>query len=464
MAEKEVKLSDLAHFTPKQLEATKAADENKYTLFGGSAGPGKSYWLRWNSIRQLIIWGLQYKLKGIHGALFSEDYPTLKDRQMSKMEVEFPRWLGEIKDSKTEGLAFHLRPQYGAHVLALRNLDDPAKYLSSEFALIAVEEVTQNVEKKFHQLRSRLRWTGIPNPKFFGATNPGGVGHDWVKRYWIDKAYPPEEQERDQFAYVRALPTDNPHLAESYIKTLMSLPEKMRKAYLEGNWDVFEGQYFSEWNRDKHVVRPFVLPEHWIRLRSIDPSGRSGVTSCHWYALSSNGDVYVYREYFQTGKDSDEHAKEIARLSEGETYPYTCIDAAAFHKLGLPETTSEIYERHGVTGLIPSMKNRIMGWNTVHQYLRYDEKTEPKLKIFENCPNLIRSIPSAVHDDLHPEDVKSFYDGPEHQDALDDLRYLLQTLREQRAPKELSIVEKRIQELKKKEYQESFNYGYRRTI
>src|SRR3990167_1842900 len=216
------------------------------------------------------------------------------------MEVEFPRWLGEIKDTKTDGLGFHLNPQYGGHILALRNLDDPSKYLSSEFAIIAVEELTTNEEKKFHLLRGRMRWTGVSNPKFIAATNPGGIGHEWVKRRWIDKSFPIEEREiADKFAFVPALPQDNPYLAESYLQTLKSLPEKLRKAYLEGNWDVFEGQYFSEWNSDIHVVEPFAIPESWVKIRGVDPSGRSGTTSSHIYVIDTEGTVWVVKEHYK---------------------------------------------------------------------------------------------------------------------------------------------------------------------
>lgn len=473
MAEKEVKFSELAHFTPKQMIATTAAYGHQYTLFGGAAGPGKSYWLRWFCVLQLIKWGMVHNLRGIHGALFSEDYPTLKDRQISKMEVEFPKWLGEIKDSKTEGLAFHIHPKFGGHVLMLRNLDDPSKYLSSEFAIIAVEELTMNEEEKFHKLRGRMRWTGVPEPKFIAATNPGQIGHEWVKKRWIDKDFPKEELGiAHKFAYVPALPTDNPHLAESYIETLGSLPEKLRKAYLEGNWDSFEGQFFSEWDRDIHVVDPFTIPESWVKLRSIDPSGRAGTTACGWYTIDESGNVFKYREYYVSGLDVDEHAREIARLSEGEQYPYTCIDAAAFAKLGLPETTAEIYERNGVIGLVPSMKARVMGWNTFHQYLRHEtldpitrivSKHAPKLKFFKNCLNTIRTIPLAIHDEKEPQDIKSEYVGAEHGDALDETRYLLQTLREQKSRPEKSFIEKRIEEIRKQDRLKSMSFNYRRS-
>src|ERR1035437_10107363 len=205
-------LKDIIGFTAKQVEATSIADAHKYTLFGGSAGPGKSYWLRWYMVRTLIKWGKEYNLQHIHAAMFCEDYPTLKDRQVSKMEVEFPLWLGKVKDTKTDGLCFFVDPKFGGHVLMLRNLDDPSKYLSSEFAMIGVDELTQNEEMKFHRLRSRLRWTGIPEPKFVAATNPGGVGHEWVKKIFIDRIFGKGEMEAEKFAYVPARPTDNPHL------------------------------------------------------------------------------------------------------------------------------------------------------------------------------------------------------------------------------------------------------------
>lgn len=460
MAEETKSLKELAHFTEKQMEATLVADEHKYTLFGGSAGPGKSYWLRWYMVRTLIKWGKEFNLTGIRGAMFCEDYPTLKDRQISKMEVEFPKWLGEIKDTKTDGLAFYIAKEFGGHVLMLRNLDDPSKYLSSEFALIGVEELTQNVEDKFHRLRSRLRWTGVPQPKFIGATNPGGRGHEWVKKRFVDRIFPPQEEEGHLFAYVPAKPTDNPHLAESYILTLKSLPEKMRKAYLDGNWDVFEGMYFTEWDPEIHVCDPFEVPDTWPVVRGIDPSGRGGTTSSHIYVLSEDGTVYVTKEHYKSGMDIDEHARAIFALSEGLDVKYTVIDSGAFSKLGLPESQAEVFERHFITDLISADKKRVHGWDSVHHYLRPDENGKPKLKVFKNCVNLIRTIPLAMHDEKNPEDVASFWEGAEHLDALDELRYVLQTIRDQQAPRKMNVVEKRFYEMKQRE--ENFNYNYSR--
>ena len=245
---------------------------------------------------------------------------------------------------------------------------------------------------------------------------------------------------------------------------LEGLGGNLGRAWREGDWDLFEGQFFNEWRRERHVVYPYEIPDNWRRIRSIDPSGRKGITSCHWYAIDESGNVHVYREYYGTGLDSDEHAKSIVELSLGEEYVYSCIDRAAFAQLGMPETQAEIYERCGVTGLIPSAKNRLHGWDLVRQYMRWQkidmvtgkviEEFTPKLRVFETCPNLIRTIPTLIHDEFKPGDLDS--DGEDH--AADDLRYFLQTLREQKSLPKENTVQKRLRELKEKEYDFSFSY------
>ncbi len=458
-AQETIKWSELVNFTDKQKLATQTADTHDFMLYGGAAGGGKSYWLRWYPIRWLIKTWKETGKENIVAGLFCEDYPALKDRHIGKMTNEFPEWLGTLGDNSIYGLSFRLKKDFGGGILALRNLDDPSKYFSSEFALIAVDELTKNKEEMFDFLRMRKRWSGIHRTKFIAGTNPGSIGHEWVKKKFIDKVFGDNEQEKEQFAYVRATVYDNPHLPPEYLKGLQSLPERMRKAYLEGDWDIFEGQYFSEFSRDVHVVKPFTIPETWLRFRSIDPSGRNGITSCHWYAVNQDKEVYVYREYYETGKDSDEHAKKIAQLSEGENYRYSIIDSAAFGKLGLPETQAEVYAKNGVDDLIPASKNRIFGWDIVHQYLRWDEKTKPLLKIFETSYNMIRTLPALIHDERVIEDVNT--NGEDH--AADELRYFLQTLREQKTPKSTSVVEQRLREMREREEQKDFTFRYARN-
>lgn len=230
-----VNFTELAAFFPKQKEALYATTKYKYVLFGGSVGSGKSYWIRWACVYWLMDYYSRYGLKGVRAGLFCEDYPSLNDRHLTKVKYEFPSWLGTYNAQKHE---FTLAPEYGSGIIAFRNLDDPAKYLSVEFAVIAIDEINRNPKSTFDMLRSRHRWPGIKDTKFLAGCNP--LGEAWVKNMWVKRLFPKEEKEQYEFVYVPALPTDNPHLPKEYYTALESLPETQRQAYLEGNWDAFD--------------------------------------------------------------------------------------------------------------------------------------------------------------------------------------------------------------------------------
>lgn len=230
-----ISFSELSGFFPKQMEAKDASKRFKFTLFGGSVGSGKSRWLRWMMVYWLMEYYAKYQIKGVRAGLFCEDYPSLNDRHLTKVKFEFPDWLGKFNESKHE---FTLAPEYGSGIIAFRNLDDPSKYLSVEFAVIGIDEINRNPKATFDMLRSRHRWPGIKDVKFLAGCNP--LGEAWVKNMWVKRLFPPDEKEQYEFVFVPALPTDNPHLDPSYYKALESLPETQRKAYLEGNWDAFD--------------------------------------------------------------------------------------------------------------------------------------------------------------------------------------------------------------------------------
>lgn len=235
MQEEAVKFTELAHFLPKQLEALDASKRFKFVLYGGSVGSGKSYWMRWTAVYWLMKWYSQYGLKGVRAGIFCEDYPSLNDRHLTKIKYEFPAWLGKFNEAKHE---FTLAPEYGSGIIAFRNLDQPEKYLSVEFAFEGIDEINRNEYPTFVELRKRLRWPGIKNVRFVGACNP--IGAAWVKNRWVKRLFPPEEKEQYEFVFVPAVPSDNPYLDESYYKNLESLPEAQRKAVLEGDWDAFD--------------------------------------------------------------------------------------------------------------------------------------------------------------------------------------------------------------------------------
>ena len=436
---KEIAWSELVHFNDKQKEAEQAAEKYKYSLYGGAMGGGKSYWLRWMLVKLLLHYHITYGKKGVRVGLFCEDYPSLQDRHISKIQYDFPQWLGQLNKGDKE---YVLRPEYGSGVIALRNLDDAAKYASSEFAAIGVDELTKNQKYVFDMLRTRMRWEGISDTKFLAGTNPGSVGHAWVKKIWMDKEFEPTEKEADKFTYIRATAHDNRmNLDASYFDQLEGLPEEKRKAFLMGDWNLFEGQFFSEWNEDVHVVDAFSIPDTWRKFGSYD-HGRAKPACFKWYAIDFDGNVWVYREFYVNREDgssrweAEKIAKEVANITKeaGEYLEYVVADSSVFTKTGAGETIAEILMKNGMgktgTGmpmLIPCSKgpgSRIAGWATMHQYLYHDTQTPPKMHYFRNCFDSIRTIPSLVYSETVVEDLDS--DGEDH--AADTDSYLLRTI------------------------------------
>lgn len=474
MEVQEMAWSDLTHFNPKQLEAERSVDKYKYTLYGGAMGGGKSYFLRWIAVKLLAMYYNQIQRPGIRVGLFCEDYPSLKDRHISKINFEFPSWLGDMRKGDNE---FHLKPQYGGGVIAFRNLDDASKYASSEFAAILVDELTKNTKEKFNFLRTRMRWPGISNTKFVAGTNPGSIGHVWVKDIWMDGKFENNEKEADQFNYVKATAYDNnANLDETYFNQLEGLPEKLRQAFLMGNWDLFEGQFFSEFNRDVHVIEPFKIPDSWRRFGGYD-HGRAKPACFKWYAIDNDGNIWVYRELYVNREDgsprweADQIAQEAFRITTeaGEHLEYVVADSAIFAKTGFGETIAEIFQKNGVGKavgevswenngqfykynagsiplLIPSHKDRVAGWTIMHQHLYHSEEQEPKMRYFSTCPDSIRTIPGLVHSSTRPEDLDT--DGEDH--AADVDRYFLQTVREKKATPMKTYEQKRSIDFKKK--------------
>jgi hypothetical protein len=281
---------------------------------------------------------------------------------------------------------------------------------------------------------SRLRGSN-PNIKrqIKAATNPGGVGHAWVKERFIDIGDPErihrpaptaDEPAPGSRCFIPAKLQDNTRLMEAdpgYLQRLENLPEALRRQLLDGNWDSFDGMAFPEWSKDIHVIKPFQIPDTWKRFRAID-YGRSAPFCCLWMAIDHDHNVYVYREAYRAGLDATDQAKVIKELSDGEQISYTVLDSACWIPNQHGESIADTYADLGVY-CDQASKNRINGKDRVHAWLKVLEDSKgrkrSRLMVFDNCRSLVRTMPSLPLHQTHVEDVDT--DAEDH--AYDALRY-----------------------------------------
>ncbi len=429
MSKDNVSLAETVGFFDKQVEALRATTDHKYTLYGGTRGAGKSYLLRWTLVIRLIDWYKRLGIGGVRAMLACESYPTLRDRQITKISNEFPGWLGELSERQSDGLAFYLKDRWGGGVITLRNLDDPTKYVGGEYSAIGVDQLEKIPLDTFNILRGSMRWPGIDRPFLLGTGNPGGIGHAWNVAYFIERNYPPELQSMaDEFTFVRARPEDNKHLSKDYwAQELNTLPDRLRRAWVEGDYYAFVGQGFPYWNEDQHVIDPFVIPDNWPRWRAVD-WGFSAPFCCLWFAKDIDiGRVYVYRELYQKGLTDRQQARMIRELSGDEVIHFTYADPSMWKSKNLGDMVSSSPEEYAAEGvyLVKGDNDRLSGKRKVDRMLMPLADGKPGLQVFRNCTNLIRTMPNLISDENNPEDI----DTKQEDHAYDTLKYGLSNQR-----------------------------------
>lgn len=405
------------------------ADE---VLYGGAAGGGKSYAIIWDA----VLKALQYKQCRI--AIFRRKFPELEKSIILDFLEYVPKKFYEYnkKDHRVTFLQTKSIIEFNHCQLE----SDVYNYQSAQYDFLYFDELTHFTEYIYTYLQSRCRSSkGYPSQTKC-ASNPGNIGHHWVKARFIDGKEPNELIVHEEVLpdgrshnfttqYIPARVYDNKYIIErdpKYINRLLKLPsESERRALLDGDWDSFEGQYFKEWSYDIHVCLPFEIPAHWTRIRCMD-WGYTAPTACLWIAFDENKRAYVYREITLTESTIEETVQTILSLSEGEKYAYTTADPSLWSTTQY-ERGESIATRITYMG-IPLMRadnNRIAGWNVIHSYLDWnqEEEQEPKIQIFSNCLQLIKTLPGLIHDKKRPEDIDT--EGEDHH--ADALRYGLMT-------------------------------------
>lgn len=373
-------------------------------VYGGAKGGGKSC--------ALVMECLAYCLEnaGATAYLFRESYDDLEANLIQEWKSKVPKELYNYSETKHIAKLIN-----GSRVLFryIRNEADAEGYIGRSMDFIGIDELTRHTKKAVQVLLSCLRSPKGFKPKFKGTCNPGGIGHTWVKERYIDrtahgdKTYEDEET-GNKIAFIPALVYDNYVIMQNdpaYVRRLENLPEKEKKAFLYGDWDIFEGQYFSEFNRDVHVIKPFVMPAHWRRYAAMDYG--LDMLACYWIAVDEQGRAYVYKELYQSGLIVSDAAQEIKnKTNETMTAYFAPPDLWNRHS-DTGKSTAEWFAESGIY-LSQTSNDRVQGWYALHEWLKPfgDEqgKTIAHLRIFNNCANLIRTLPALQFDEKNPND------------------------------------------------------------
>ena len=365
---------------PNKKQAEFFASKAKFTAYGGARGGGKSWALR----RKLVAICLRYK--GATCLLVRRSYAELKSNHLSAFLTEYASIVEYREAEKT--LFF---PNGSRIILGYCASDrDMLRYQGQEYDVIAIDEATQMSEDRFQVFKACLRGVNPCPKRMYLTCNPGGIGHAWVKRLFVDREFREGENPKD-YAFIRALVGDNVYLLEKdpeYKKQLEGLPLKLREAWLHGRWDVFEGQFFPEFDTARHVCAVSDIP----KLHSYFLAFDYGFDMLAALVIGVSGEhAYVVREYCQAGLTLSEAAKRLVK----EIYPYRMLYAVASPDLWNRRQDSgksgvEIMQAvQGMPPMIMADNRRIQGWRVVREYL---SGQNPRLHIAKTCTELIHSL------------------------------------------------------------------------
>ena len=383
---------------PRQLEFFQA--RARHIAYGGARGGGKSWAMR----AKFILLAANYP--GLQLLLLRRTLPELRENHILPMLAT----LGNSVLYSASQREFVFPNGSRIRLGSCEHEKDVSQYQGQEYDVIGMEEATGFTEgqRDFITTCNRSVRTGF-SPRLYYTCNPGGVGHAWVKRLFIDREYRGSERPED-YVFIPARVFDNPVLMRAdpaYIRILQNLPEHLRRAHLEGDWDALAGQYFSEFRRERHVIRPFALSPGWRRFRSMD-WGYKDPCCVLWHCVLPEGRVLTYRELYIRETLARDVAAKILESSGAETIAYTVASPDMWQKRGHTdiegESLAETFALNGVP-LLKADAARVIGWQRCRAFLADAADGRPSWQAFQTCANLIRTLPLAVHDEHAPEDI-----------------------------------------------------------
>ena len=399
------------------------------TLFGGAAGGGKSY----GQLVDSLLYALKYpKSKQI---IFRRTFPDL-EKSLIRVSLElYPREAADYNSSK------HTWLFKNGSIIDFGYIDnekDVYQYQSAEYDVIRFDELTHFTEYMYTYMISRCRGAN-PYPKGMkSSTNPGGIGHTWVKERFIDIGEPNKVHEckletgvTTTRIFIPSLVTDNKFMLSydpDYIRRLDALPEKERKALKYGDWDIYDGMFFKEFKRSLHVIEPFKIPNDWNKYIALDYG--LDMFAVVFVAIDSQNRAYVYNEIHKNNLIVSEACQTLRSYMRKDVFKNIYAPPDLWNRnRDTGKSTAEIFFENGVI-LEKASNDRVGGWLNVKEWLKpYKRKheqtgeiiTDANIKIFDNCINLIRCLPQLQYDEKNPNDCATEPHDITH--ITDALRY-----------------------------------------
>lgn len=408
----------------------------RYIAYGGARAGGKSWAMR----VKFVLLCLCYS--GIQCLLLRRTLPELNENHVNPLLI----MLKGIARYNVQEKVFKF--PNGAR-LKLGYCDkekDVLQYQGQAYDVIGMEEATMFTEFQFNCLRESNRSSGMMSepfkPRMYLTMNPGGVGHHWVKRLFIDRAYKGKERPED-YVFIPAKVYDNKVFMErdpDYVAQLESLPEKRRNMMLHGDWSSVEGAFFEEFVNDPehyedrrftHVITPFEPDPNWTICRSFD-FGYHRPFSVAWWCVDHDGVVYRIHEWYGCTETANEGLRiqpheifsTVAKIEREHPWlkgkRISGVADPSIWDASRGESVAEAASKHGIF-FTKGDNERIAGWMQMHYRMAFDDNGYPMMYVFSNCKAFIRTIPALQYDDHKIEDLDT--DGEDH--VADEARYFL---------------------------------------
>ena len=455
---------------PSEKQTQFLMDRHKHIGYGGARGGGKSHAVRMKAV------GLGFRYPGIKLAIVRRTYPELMRNHVEPLKkilnVGYP---DKNKRAAVYNKTERVMTLLNGSTISFMYCDNERqleRFQGLEIDVLFIDEATQYDELWLQKMVACVRGVnGFPKRVYY-TCNPGGRGHAYIKRIFIDRRYKTGENP-EEYSFIRALVTDNKALMETnpdYKRQLEALPPKLRKAWLEGDWNIFEGQFFEEFleeppvtvaeecglsveelkrqRRWTHVIEPFDIPKQWTVFRSFD-WGYSKPFSCAWWAVDFEGCMYRILELYGCTQTPNEGVKwepnkVFDKIHEVETtHPWLAgrniggVADPAIWDSSTGVSIEEVAAKHRVY-FSKADNARIPGWMQMHYRLAFDEDGYPMLYVFSNCKAFIRTIPLLVYDDVKVEDLDT--DMEDH--VADESRYACMSRPiSPRVPPEAEVIE-----------------------